>query len=153
MEQDHEASRFIWSGGDRSPEQVSKCSDAAPLGADLLVSSDCVVNKLTLYSPFISSPVFWPGLACFNSPVYYGGYPLIFLTEYIKFDSYSPNGDSSRIRQVTDFWFSKKARKWLHFVYGNILTISNLATFSVFNILTVPDLARLWPCSHHCPGH
>ena len=70
-----------------------------------------VVTLITLYSPFISSPVFWPGLACFNSPVYYGGYPLIFLTEYIKFDSYSPNGDSSRIRQVTDFWFSKKARK------------------------------------------
>ena len=24
---------------------MSKCSDAAPLGADLLVSSDCVVNE------------------------------------------------------------------------------------------------------------
>ena len=49
----------------------------------------------TLYSPFISSPVFWPGLACFNSPVYYGGYPLIFLAKYINLDSYSPNEDSS----------------------------------------------------------
>ena len=46
-----------------------------------------------------------------------------------KLESYSPNEDSSLIRQVTDFWFSKKARKQLHDVYGKKMTVADSARF------------------------
>ena len=54
----------------------------------------------------------------------------MFLIEHVKLDSYSPNEDSSLIRQViTDFSFSQKARNRLHGVYGKKLAVADSAKF------------------------
>ena len=88
---------------------------------------------MLIYSPFMSSPVFWQGLAGFNSPVYLGGYPYILLTGYIYIKlysyPYSPNEGSSLIRQVAGFWFSKKARQRLRGVYGKKFAAADSARF------------------------
>ena len=88
-----------------------------------------LLHFLSISSPFKLSPVVWLGLAGFNNPIYLGRCPFIFLTEYIKLNSYSPNEDSALIRQVTDLWFSKQARKQLHGIYGKKLAMADLARF------------------------